>query len=226
MALTYQEDAKPSMKWGFFGKEKRGKTHDMCSTAITAIRELNLTGNIACIATENWVPDWLERLKEHSGKKVAVCKTRDPKDALAFAKECEKSGEISLLLVDCASDLLLCEREKFMDKNNRSPDGGEWTMCDRSFTRFMEWCAFTQMHWLVTLREDDDKERVGGKEQVIGKCGKSKLTEVCRPLVHCRLVRGEKGPEFETFVKNTAGPSVTFKNPTSKEWATLMERYK
>lgn len=225
--INFDADPKPSMKWGFFGREKRGKTHGMCSAAITACRELELPGNIACIATENWVPDWLERLRKHTGKKVAICQTPDPGVALKFAMECEKSPDVSLLLIDCGSDLVLHNRERFMADKGRAPKGAEYSVVDRPFAAFVRWCSATSLHWICTLREEDDKQEVDDQEIVIGKSGKGKLAEVARPLIHCTLARGKAGsPTFKAFVKDTAAASASYDNPTSEQWKLHLQRYK
>lgn len=231
--INFDQDPKPSMKWGFFGREKRGKTHGMVSACVAACRELNLPGNIGVIATENWLPDWLKRdegkpgLKEVTGKKIALCQTGDPAVALRFAKECEASSEISILMIDCGSDLVKHDRDKFMTNKMRAPKGAEYSIVDRPFNNFVAWAAGTSLHFLCTLREEDDKQEVEDQEIVIGKSGKTKLAEVARPLIHCTLRHGKGGNStYHSFVKNTAGSSVTLLNPTSVDWAKLMERYK
>ena len=227
MPINYSNDPKPSIKAGLFGQPKRGKTHNMCSLALTAFRELDLAGNIACIATENWVPDWAERLRKHSGKQLAICQTRSPAEALKFAMECEASKEISMLLIDCASDLVQLPRDKFIADKGRPPKGAEYTQIDLPFNRFVRWCADTQLHWIATLREEDERQEVDGNEVIIGKTGKGKFSEVPRLQVHCQLARAKNGSsDFVAHVTDTGGSHATYSTPTSEHWAKHLERYK
>lgn len=219
----------PTLKAAFYGLEKRGKTHGLCSLACALYRELGLEGHVGIVATENWVDDWHVRLSQATKRKIAPCFTSDPSKALEFVRECEASGQISLILLDSMSELLQAPRQEWIRKN-----GGKgiplnlYQAIDQPFAMLSGHLKNSKTHWIATMREDDEKQETDGNEIVVGKKAKAKdFGYVPRLLVHCRLAR-HKGDAIDYVwrVSDCGGESKTIINGKMDEWGPFLQRFK
>jgi hypothetical protein len=227
MTINFDYSPKPTLKAGFFGLEKRGKTHGMCTLAVAACKVLQLPGDIVCIASENWVDDWHTRLAKATGKRVAPFFTTDPTEALEAFRECEKSAEVSLVLVDSMSEILQTNRKRWIAKNGKGIPVHEYGKIDLEFARLASAMKDSKLHWIATMREADDTQEIDGKEIVIGKKAKaSDFGYVPRLLVHCTLAKGKSGTDHKWHVTDCGNPSADVTNGTPASWDPYLERLK
>lgn len=228
MPISFDYTPTPHMKAVFFGRSKRGKTHGMCSLAAMACKLLELPGDIACIATEDWVSDWWDRLSKASGKRIAPLFTQDPKEAMSYMRECEKSPHVSLCLVDCMTELLDLPRQAFVAKNGRAMRIQDYGIVDAPYHALREYMRQCRIHWIATAREADDKQETDGQEIIIGKEAKGKMDEVGRLVVHCQAARMKGGEEqFDWHVKDCSQNEVDryVGRPKADIWTKYLQRY-
>lgn len=218
----------PSLKAVYYGREKRGKTYGMCQLASMAAKLMDLPGDIACIATESWVDDWCDRLSKASGKRIAVYETRDPKEALEFLQECEKSPHVSLVLIDCMTELQDQPRQAFVARTGKPMQYQHYATVDAPYKALVEYMRHARIHWIATAREADDKQETDGQEIIIGKEAKGKIGEVARLLVHCQRGRMKGGEvQFDWHVQDTAKNDVDRYQgkPTAAIWTPYLQRF-
>lgn len=225
MPINFDYSPKPTLKAGFFGLEGRGKTHGMCTLAVAAVRVLALPGDIVCIATENWVDDWHDRLSKATGKRVAPLFTSDPSVALEFLRECEATAGVSLILVDSMTEMQAAPRRRWMAKNNRPIPLNEYTRIDQPFSALSDALKDSKKHWIATMREADDQQEVDGNEIVVGKKAKAgDFAYVPRLKVHCTLSRGKNGTAHVWDVSDShANKRSRYVDGTSEVWAPHLE---
>lgn len=227
MTINFDYKPHPTLKAGFYGLEKRGKTHGMCTLAVALYKELQLPGDIACIASENWVDDWHDRLAKATGKRVAPFFTADPAEALEAFRECEKSDAISLVLVDSMSEILQTPRKRWIAKNQKGIPVQEYGRIDLDFARLSAAMRDSKKHWIATMREGDDTQEIDGKEIVIGKKAKaSDFGYVPRLLVHCTLAKGKAGSVHNWRITDCGGKAEDVTNGSTATWGPYLERLK
>lgn len=230
MPLNRNYQPKTTIKAGLFGLPKGGKTHGAITLAVAACKELELPGDVAMFQTEPWVPDWHARFQKATGK-VAIPSevSTDPKVALQFLKECEADGNVSLLIIDSMSELQSGPRQKWVEENKKSIPLNLYAQIDRPFKALCDALKFTQLHWIATMREDDDKLVVDDNEVVVGKKAKAgDFAYVPRLLVHCTRRNGKSGavPDHVWKITDCGGISRTVINGKSDEWLEHLQRYK
>lgn len=228
MPINFDYKPMPSLKAVFYGREKRGKTHGMCGLAAMACKLMQLPGDIACIATESWVDDWHERLSKASGKRIAPLHTRDPKEALEYMKECEKSPHVSIILVDCMTELQDEPRRMHVVRTGKPLQLQHYATVDAPYKALIEHMRHNKLHWIATAREADDKQEVEGQEIVIGKEAKGKIGEVGRLMVHCQRGRTKGGEvQFDWHVQDTNMSDVgRFQGrPGASIWTPYLQRF-
>jgi hypothetical protein len=228
MALNRNFQPNPTLKAGFIGQPGRGKTHGCCSLVIAACRELALPGDIALLGTEDWMSDWHDRLKKHTGKAVIPCLTTDPTEALKFLRECEADGGVSMLVVDSMSELMDYPRKRWVQKNGKAIPLNLYTTIDAPYKAFCEAMKFTQLHWAVTMREDDEKLVIDDQEVTIGKKAKAgDFGYVPRLKVHCSLKQSKQDtPAFKWVITDCGGETSMHVNAKSDVWLPMLQRYK
>lgn len=236
MPLNFDYKPVPSLKALFWGLDGRGKTHGMCGLAAMLIKLAGIEGDIACIATETWVDDWHERLSRATGKRIAPLFTKDPAEALAYIKECERAKgpdgkrAVGVMLIDCMTELeseprRIFQRDKLGGKPMQLQHYGQ---VDGPYLGLVAYLRDTKLHWIATAREDDDKQAVDGNEIVIGKKAKSKMGPVARLKVHCQGSRAKDGDSnFHWHVMDTSMSEVREHRgkPPASIWTEHIQRY-
>lgn len=225
MPINYDYAPKPTLKAGFFGLEGRGKTHGMCTLAVAACRVLSLPGDIVCLATENWVDDWHERLSKATGRRVAPAFTSDPTEGLDFLRECEATQTVSLILIDSMTELQIAPRKRWMAKNNKPIPLNEYSRIDQPFAMLSDALKASKKHWIATMRESDDNQEVDGTEITVGKKAKAgDFAYVPRLKVHCTLARGKQGTTHVWDVSDShANKRSRYVDGTSECWTPHLE---
>src|SRR5690606_8600543 len=149
----------------------------------------------------------------------------------AAIRSCIKQGAI--LLVDSATDVCEQPRTKFMLENPRAvkPD---YQRVDLETLQMVAELKSAPIHWVITMREKDEKgPAIGGEDEItIGKRGKAAkdLDYAARFKLHCQ--RGKvKGGKMEIYVdvQDQRGlgeqPAVRLTMPKSADFDPFMERY-
>lgn len=231
MELDFDYKPNAFIKAGFYGLEKRGKTHGMCSLALMAYKHLGMKGRIAAIDNENFLPDWYDRIVKVTGSAPVPCNTSNPSEALAFAKACEAHDDVCFLLIDSATEILSGPRDVWVEKNDKGIPLNLYKHVDRPFSRFAMWCKWAKIHWAATMREADDSTEIDGVEVKIGKKAKAgELAYAARLSTHCFLrKRRGKAPDHCYTVTDCLDLQVDdreYVNAGPEIWAPYLNRYK
>lgn len=227
-SYSFDYEPQPSLKAVFYGLEKRGKTHGMCSLASMFCKLVAPKGNILCIASESWVDDWHGRLSAATGKRLAVLRSSSPTEILEALKAAERDPEISLVMIDCMTDIESEPRRAFVARTGKPMQFQHYATVDAPYHALVEFLRHTKLHWIATAREKDDKQETDGAEVVIGKTAKSKIGEVARILVHCQRARSKGGEnQFDWLVTDTSQNDTArfLGRPLSTIWEPYLRRY-
>ena len=230
--------SKQTLKAGFFGREKSGKTHSSVSLAVAAIKALGLESRVVLVATESWDLDWAPRLAkagiecatlvDDSGDRVC-----DPTAVLAGLKEA-RDGGYQLAILDSMTDLLEAPRHAFIEANHRKEGFGgiklqEYPTIDRPFKSLCKWLVETRLHWIGTAREKDDKVTQDGVDLSVTKVPKaSDWGYATRMIANCQgwRAKGSPDPVHRVAVKDAGGLSAVLENPSTADWGRFLERLK
>ena len=239
-AMLSADDGPPTLKAAFYGEAKRGKTHSSVALAVAAIRELGLPPKIVAACTELWHRDWRPRLAAIGITIVSIVDPRtksvtaDPAIVLATLREAIAEG-YQIALLDSMTEILQHNRVLEQGRLGGKPiPGPAYARIDAPFNALVGFLKLTNLHWIATLREEDEKLTIDDEEKIVGKKGKAGKEFPFVPRLYCRCsLTHERGAGTHHVVDVTdcgtaRGDHVISRlvDPKSEDWAPFLARYK